>query len=605
MMVVPLLLALLGPADASAVYALRAEKPRYRGQVERFEVFVSSSDRTVPRLGVRFHHSQGSFAFVAEGPGAHDLLRRRRRLELTRYVYVAGSGQAIEFRNRARDEPFLPFSFSLQADAFLPVCLDERGRFLPQALLLWDTLTLDASPSTGKPPEADGAKQVVLSDDLLIGTSRNFRDTDGRRIPQAEFDHSPSLDYTYRPHNAEDLAKMLEAGFNYFDRVLPDQLAYLLDKPALFDLAGLQGKQRPLFPEIFYHPGFQGVEDFLDEPAYIFSEDFEPDDTVTLEAMARLQEQRTRDQYDRVARGRQPGLDEHLRWAGVTLEGRLVEPPFPIWEEFYSTGCYQLHVPVSGFIHEGRYRHPQTVDLLNRTFHTNLPRDPETMFRFHFAFLRGAARVFEKDWGMSIYGQADREVSLLGMNMAYDRGARWVYFWSSDRGHHLPFEEQLTLARGLSEHVTSHPREPRRKLVCGADDAIVLPYGFTFNVSDWQKARLPGLWQRGAYPVEMGAMADGTPYSSVLRVATEEMERLCAEGREFDIVVDMPQLRSAGYARLHEVLPRARKDRYDFLRLIRAEYYYLLAGLVAFLVIFRGWRIVRWLRRRRAIGTGE
>jgi len=223
---------------------------------------------------------------------------------------------------------------------------------------------------------------LVLCDDLLVGTSRNFRDVDGRRITEAEFHVKPNLDYTYRPHDRQDLGRMLAAGFNYFDRVLPEQLEFLFDKPAWFDLFHFSGQARPLFPEIFFHPGFQGVEDFLDEPAYIYSEDFDPGPNVTPEEMARLQQKRTRDEYDRVARGRQPGLMRILREAGVSLEGgELTEPPFPIWEEFHSTACYQLHVPVSGFIQEGRYQHPGTVDLLNYSFRTRLPRRPETMCR--------------------------------------------------------------------------------------------------------------------------------------------------------------------------------------------------------------------------------
>ena len=50
----------------------------------------------------------------------------------------------------------------------------------------------------------------------------------------------------------------------------------------------------------------------------------------------------------------------------------------------------------------------------------------------------------------------------------------------------------------------------RSASVRAAEDVVVLPYGFTFNVSDWQKARLPGLWKRDAFPVEMGAMEDGS-----------------------------------------------------------------------------------------------
>jgi hypothetical protein len=67
-----------------------------------------------------------------------------------------------------------------------------------------------------------------------------------------------------------------------------------------------------------------------------------------------------------------------------------------------------------------------------------------------------------------------------------------------------------------------------------------------------------------------------------------------------DIVIDVPELKQAGYARLHDVLPRARWAKYDYLWSIRRPYYFALAGLVLFLIVFRTYRIVRWMRRRRA-----
>jgi hypothetical protein len=296
------------------------------------------------------------------------------------------------------------------------------------------------------------------------------------------------------------------------------------------------------------------------------------------------------------------GMMDRLEGARIKLEGiELVEPAFPVWEEFYSTACYQLHVPVSGFIHEGRYQHPEAVDLLNDTFRTGLPRRPETMFLFYFAFLRGAARTFDKEWGTSIYGQADPEVSALGMKMAYDRGVRYIYFWSSDRDHHLPFEEQLALAEALRDHVAENPRGPRRELVRAAEDAIVLPYGFTFSISDWQKRRMADLWHRTSFPIQGGSMPDGTPYYSVLRCATEKIEELLDEGKEFDIVVRVPQLERAGYRRLHDVLPEARRRAYDYPWWIHHRLHILLAALVAFLVVFRTYRIIRWFRRRARV----
>lgn len=44
---------------------------------------------------------------------------------------------------------------------------------------------------------------------------------------------------------------------------------------------------------------------------------------------------------------------------------------------------------------------------------------------------------------------------------------------------------------------------------------------------------------------------------------------------------------------------RARLARYDFVWSVRGPYYYALAGLVTFLIVFRTYRIIRWLRRRR------
>jgi hypothetical protein len=132
-------------------------------------------------------------------------------------------------------------------------------------------------------------------------------------------------------------------------------------------------------------------------------------------------------------------------------------------------------------------------------------------------------------------------------------------------------------------------------------DAIVLPYGFTFDVSDWYKSSMPGSWHQKTYPVETETMKDGTPFYSVLRCAAEEMQRLIAEDRDFDIVINIPEIKTAGYERLHDVLPRAQQMKYEFHWSVRRPYYLWLAGLVLFLIVFRTYRIVRWARRRRRL----
>ncbi len=107
------------------------------------------------------------------------------------------------------------------------------------------------------------------------------------------------------------------------------------------------------------------------------------------------------------------------------------------------------------------------------------------------------------------------------------------------------------------------------------------------------------LWQRRAFPIEMGKMSDGTPFYAVLRCAAEEMERCINEGREFDIVVEVPELAEAGYMREHDVLPDARIYKYEYVWQIHYKYHFIIAGLIVFLICYRTYRIIRWVRRRK------
>ncbi len=70
-------------------------------------------------------------------------------------------------------------------------------------------------------------------------------------------------------------------------------------------------------------------------------------------------------------------------------------------------------------------------------------------------------------------------------------------------------------------------------------------------------------------------------------------------------MVDVPEVPKAGYARLHDVLPEARRRAYEYPSFIHHPLYVerwgyaAVFGLAAFLVVYRTYRIVRWVRRRR------
>ncbi len=590
----------------AATYVRDAGGRQYPGIVERIEARKNVLPSGEQSVELRFYSKNISFGIIAIGPRAFDLISGTPPPTLRRYILMTGTARHLEFRHRDTHLAFLPYSFSLQPDLVLPTCLGRTGDFRRSTSFLGAEFTL--SQRAGEDPiKIPVAEVVELSDDVLVGTSRNFRDINKGRIPTERFfaKGNNELDYTYRPLDKSDLARMVKAGFNYFDRVLPAQIEFLYDKPVFFDIEEFASKPRPIFPEILFHPGFLGVEDFIDEPAWVFwSETAALAVADNIEDMGRLQERVTREVIERQREGRPRGLTVGLAQAGILLEGvELREPSLPVWEEFYSTACYQMRTPVAGFIHEGRYQHPETVDLLNRTFRTALPRRPETVFLFYNAFLRGTARVFRKEWGISIYGQADPDIALLGMRMAYDRGAHYVWFWTSDRDHHLPFEEQLALASAFTAYVAKHPRASRSALIRGAKDAIVLPYGFTFSVSDWDKSEMADLWHRACFSIRDGRTEDGTAYYAVLRCATEKMAELIRAGREFDILVETPELESAGYERIHRVLLQAAQEDYEYPWWLGREIYIGLAVLVAFLLAYRIYRIIRWHRRRKADGS--
>ena len=116
-----------------------------------------------------------------------------------------------------------------------------------------------------------------------------------------------------------------------------------------------------------------------------------------------------------------------------------------------------------------------------------------------------------RDWGLSIYGQADPQTAPVALTMAYDRGARYLWFWSSDHGHHLPFEEQLELAAVVRDHALVHYRGDRQELLSVARDAIVLPYGYTFEISDWQKRGLSISGTAMLFPSMVAGMSEVCP----------------------------------------------------------------------------------------------
>ncbi len=134
------------------------------------------------------------------------------------------------------------------------------------------------------------------------------------------------------------------------------------------------------------------------------------------------------------------------------------------WETMVGTALYQLGESVQGppaamvFEPPGRFGTRRTLPEMNMAYGCQIPvDDPKNLIGIIYGFLRGAARLTDKEWGTSIYGPVDRADASWFLTHAYDLGAQDFFFWDSARLACVPYSECLALTRHLRAHVQAHP----------------------------------------------------------------------------------------------------------------------------------------------------
>lgn len=368
---------------------------------------------------------------------------------------------------------------------------------------------------------------LELDPELLIGTGRTVRDSEGHRLPQKP----ERRNYDYVPFSADDYRTMVDAGMTQFG-VVPGMESWLRSQPVYHRTL----PDPTTYPLDLYRSNFTGPVMFMDEPTCIMVGDKTVHTTLRHFTDASvLITKRVRSLYH----PRALGMAQHLRGAGISLgDMELLQDDFPTWETRYETAFYQLAGGGSGFVHEGRYQLGEFNEWAKATTGHDREYTAEEMLRYIYAHMRGAARHFGKHWGTSIYGQADPAITPLAITLAYDMGARWIWYWTSDHDHHLPWPEQLELTRHLRKHVDLHPRRSIRATPPVLDKAIVIPRGY-FLVLESPTGRRNAwdLW----WVREMDAAGQNEAsraYRALMRDALAEVNAALDAGEEFDFVVD-------------------------------------------------------------------
>ena len=440
-----------------------------------------------------------------------------KKADFLRYIVQEPGQSPVEYVNE-RSGRALPPMFDLR-EKLLPRAtgeteglLFEEGTFLGHPLVRSEIL--DAQPVV--PPK--DVTRLILNPDLLIGTSRNFRDDGKGRKTEKD-------NYNYIPFTKENYEEMIAAGINYFT-AQGEQIDWIKRRAVFYEGYSPQID----FPEELFRPNFKGLSMFIDEPACILAGKY-PRDASPTDAV-RVMQAHIREQLNN------RGYESILRQSGIDLGSlELPEPDVPIWETYIGTSYYQLEANPSGIIQEcrwqirpGNFDRGQMLRRLNAAFETSIPDEPEPLFLWYYSQMIGPARVLGAKWGMSIYGHAEQELRLPSMKLAYDLGAAYIWFWTSDHDHHVPYTEQLALTREITGYAKAHPRPALDKLMARAKKAIVLPYGYT----------LPSCWELdmyGSYIFSLDRKNElGITYKDVLAPAVKEIEHCLKNKIPYDVI---------------------------------------------------------------------
>jgi hypothetical protein len=398
-------------------------------------------------------------------------------------------------------------------------------------------------------------RSIELISDVLVGLPHNTRQKEETR----RYDDS---DYELVRLTREDYREMIQAGMNCV-RVDAEQLRWIADLNVYY--WGVGGSEVP-YPECLYRSSYLGPELFLDEPA-VCTRDYVIRPRLAKEAAYRknLTPQTVMAAFAEYFR-----RAIHEGAATSLLRGLKARPDVDLgtmifrqenlfsWETMVCSAAYQLsqdtEVPAAMvFEPPGRVGTWRTLPELNMTYGCQLPvDDPKCLADIIYGFLRGAAKMTDKTWGMSIYGAVDRADAFWFMTHAYDLGATHFFFWDTARAACVPYQECLALARNLRAHVENYPDRDLEMLKGAAETAILLPPGYNLGHVHLGKG---SLWGLGELNLERTNQF-GIQYRVVMSNFFIEIENCFRWGVAFDLLWDLPGIIPTGY---QEVI-RIRED---------------------------------------------
>ncbi|MHB8524502.1 MAG: hypothetical protein ACYDH9_27620 [Limisphaerales bacterium] len=469
---------------------------------------------------------------------------------IVRYILQEGASEPLEFRDRFTGVAVLPtlvdWKDLLPRSSLGGGVASAGNAFPPETSYLGhryrQVLVKDGAP----PPSPSGARTIELMPEVVIGLASNTRQKDETR----RYDGS---DYKLIKLTRQDYHDMIDAGVTCL-KVDAEQLPWVEHLNAFY--WGVGAGDLP-YPECLYRSSYLGPVIFLDEPAvgtrdHVIRPRLEKDAAFRKALTPQLVFAAFKDYFRNAC---QEGAPTTLRRqlvarSDVDLGNMDVrQGDLFSWETMVASAAYELsqdpRVPAAMvFEPPGRVGTLRTLPELDMTYGCQLPvDDPKNLTSIIYGFLRGAARLTDKEWGTSIYGAVDRADAFWFLTHAYDLGATRFFFWDNSGLACVPFGECLALARNLRTHAESHPRPDLQRLRQAAEVAILLPPGYNLGHVHLGKG---SLWGLGELNLERVNRA-GAKYRLVMSNFFAEIERCLRLGVAFDLLWDLPGIQPTGY----------------------------------------------------------
>jgi hypothetical protein len=371
------------------------------------------------------------------------------------------------------------------------------GPFAEKTCYLGHIYRLEGVKESNDAARPVDASILGLRPDVLIGVPHNTRQKDETR----RYDGS---DYELVRLTQRDYDEMIQAGMNCL-RVDKEQAGWI-DRREVFYWG--VGPEEISYPECLYRGNYLGPVLFLDEPAVCTRDQVvRPRLTKDREFRKTITPQVVLEEFQKYFREAKYQGTPTMLLRGLAARPdvdagsmQFLQENLYTWETMVSTALYQLGEGESGppsamvFEPPGRFGTRRTLPEMNMAYGCQIPvDDPKNLIGIIYGFLRGAARLAEKEWGTSIYGQVDRADASWFLTYAYDLGAQDFFFWDSARLACVPYSECLALTRTLRAHAGTHPDRNMHTLKQAAEVAILLPAGYNLGHVYMGKGNLWGL----------------------------------------------------------------------------------------------------------------